>query len=82
LSWAEQVVAGCRGINFELDRVFDCSAEQARTAIELANLATHGTDASRPPLDDIHKRLAALGFEPIEDVSGIGFIGGIPPRRK
>ncbi len=36
LSWAEQVVAGCRGINRELDRVFDSSIEQARTAIELA----------------------------------------------
>ncbi len=34
LSWAEQVVAGCRGINRELDRVFNESIEQARTAIE------------------------------------------------
>ncbi len=36
LGWAEQVVAGCRGINRELDRVFDSSLEQARTAIERA----------------------------------------------
>ena len=34
LSWAEQVVEGCRGINRELDRVFDHSIEQARTAIQ------------------------------------------------
>ncbi len=40
LTWAEQVVAGCRGMNRELDRVFDYSIEQARTAIEPACSAT------------------------------------------
>ncbi len=36
LGWAEQVVAGCRGINAKLDRVFDSSVAEARSAIELA----------------------------------------------
>jgi guanosine-3',5'-bis(diphosphate) 3'-pyrophosphohydrolase len=33
LTWAEQVVAGCRGVNPELDRVFDSLIQQACTAI-------------------------------------------------
>ncbi len=32
LTWAEQVVAGCRGVNTELDRAFDVAVEQARLA--------------------------------------------------
>jgi len=30
LTWAEQVVAGCRGVNPKLDRVFDLAIERAR----------------------------------------------------
>ncbi len=33
LTWAEQVVAGCRGLNPQLDRVFDASIATARTAL-------------------------------------------------
>jgi guanosine-3',5'-bis(diphosphate) 3'-pyrophosphohydrolase len=36
LTWAEQVVTACRGINRELDRVFDQTIQQARTAIDRA----------------------------------------------
>ncbi len=33
LIWAEQVVAGCRGINAQLDRAFDRAIEHARTIL-------------------------------------------------
>ncbi len=83
LDWAEQVVAGCCGTNRELDRMFDCSIERARTEIERAYSAAPGSaTASPPPRDHIDKRLAELGGEPMEDIGGIGFIGGIPPREK
>ncbi len=82
LSWAEQVVAPCRGINRELDRVFDSSIEQARTAIDRACSATPGNAATSTPRDDIDKRLAELGGEAMEDIGGIGFVGGIPSRKK
>ncbi len=83
LSWAEQVVAGCRGVNAELERIFDAAIEQARPALEIAHSATPGSDAATSSSrDDIGKRLADLGFEPMENVGGIGFIGGIPLHNK
>jgi hypothetical protein len=82
LRWAEQVFAGCRGINPELERVLDSSLEQARTAIEPACSATPGNAATSTARDDIDKRLAELGGEPMEDIGGIGFVGGSPPRKK
>ncbi len=83
LGWAEQVVAGCRGINPELDRVFDSSLEQARTAKERALSATPDSEAATsPPRDDVDKRLSELGGEPMEDIGGIGFVGGSPPRKQ
>lgn len=33
LDWAEQVVAGCRGVNADLDRIFDEAAAAARRAL-------------------------------------------------
>ncbi len=33
LTWAEQVVAGCRGVNIQLERVFDDAIERAREAL-------------------------------------------------
>lgn len=33
LSWSEQVVAGCRGANPQLDRVFDHAAERCRETL-------------------------------------------------
>jgi guanosine-3',5'-bis(diphosphate) 3'-pyrophosphohydrolase len=82
LGWAEQVVAGCRGINPQLDRVFDSSIARARTAVAASSATPDSDAANPPPRDDINKRLADLGFEPMEAVSEIGFIGGIPPRKK
>ncbi len=35
LRWAEQVVAGCRGINAQLDRAFDMAIEHARTSLRV-----------------------------------------------
>ena len=32
-AWADKVVAGCRGINSRLDRIFDDTIEHARTAL-------------------------------------------------
>ncbi len=34
LTWAEQVVAGCRGVNGQLERVFDSVIGQARAALD------------------------------------------------
>ncbi|MGC1357342.1 MAG: HD domain-containing protein [Xanthobacteraceae bacterium] len=33
VDWAEQVVAGCRGVNADLDTLFDAAAAEARGAI-------------------------------------------------
>jgi GTP diphosphokinase / guanosine-3',5'-bis(diphosphate) 3'-diphosphatase len=38
LDWAEQVVAGCRGIKPELDRIFDLAIGRARMRLELPDL--------------------------------------------
>ncbi len=35
LTWAEQVIAGCRGVNGQLDRAFDVAVEQARALLTL-----------------------------------------------
>ncbi len=35
LIWAEQVVAGCRGINRQLEKAFDTTVQQARLALGL-----------------------------------------------
>jgi (p)ppGpp synthase/HD superfamily hydrolase len=35
LVWAEQVVAGCRGVNAALDRALDSTVERARVAMQL-----------------------------------------------
>ncbi len=35
LTWAEQVVAGCRGLNDQLDQVFDVTTEHARVRLWL-----------------------------------------------
>ena len=34
VDWAERVVAGCRGVNAQLERAFDAAAAQARAAVE------------------------------------------------
>ena len=33
VAWAEKVVAGCRGVNAVLDRMFDETAKLARSAL-------------------------------------------------
>ncbi len=38
LTWAEQVVAGCRGINRQLERVFDGAIREARATLGLGLL--------------------------------------------
>ncbi len=35
LLWAEQVVAGCRGVNAQLDRAFDMEIQHARTILRV-----------------------------------------------
>jgi (p)ppGpp synthase/HD superfamily hydrolase len=39
VDWAERVVAGCRGVNAQLERAFDAAAAQAREAVEQRALA-------------------------------------------
>jgi (p)ppGpp synthase/HD superfamily hydrolase len=34
VDWAERVIAGCRGVNPQLERAFDDAAAQARAAVE------------------------------------------------
>ena len=37
LTWAEQVVAGCRGVNTQLDDVFDAAIARAQVALALSH---------------------------------------------
>jgi guanosine-3',5'-bis(diphosphate) 3'-pyrophosphohydrolase len=39
LTWAEQVVVGCRGVNSQLEQLFDTAVEQARAALAASELA-------------------------------------------
>ena len=45
--------------------------------------STSSVTASNSQADDVEKFLLANGGKPVpEEITGIGFIGGVPPKRK